>query len=73
MSKWLVVSAAVLLMAACTDNARDPGFVCMSDCAHECPDGIKGDSCRKDLQMQRHENGDRKDFPDESQDGSYPY
>ena len=46
-----VLTAAMILLAAC-GPARNPGYVCMHDCAHQCPDGISGDQCRRDMQQQ---------------------
>lgn len=52
MLRLLGICAVLLMLAAC-GNARDPGYVCMGDCAHYCEDGIRGDSCRRDLQLEK--------------------
>lgn len=44
----------LLLLSACGD-ARDPAYICMTDCDHFCEDGIKGDECRRQMQLQRSE------------------
>ncbi len=60
MLKYLPICAALLLLAGC-ENDRDPGFICMTNCAHECQDGIKGDSCRADMQKQRDDRDGQYD------------
>jgi hypothetical protein len=65
MPKFLILFAAAFLLSACGD-ARDPGYVCMTDCAHFCPDGMSGDSCRA---QQQQEN--KRNEQDEQQGGAY--
>lgn len=59
MSKSAIATASVaalLLLSACDTASRDPGYVCMHDCAHYCPDGISGDQCRHNIQLQQGAN-----------------
>ncbi len=60
MSKYLWICAATLLLAGCGD-ARNPGFICMENCSHECEDGIKGDQCRAEKQRQDSDDQTKHD------------
>ncbi|MFY9287022.1 MAG: hypothetical protein WAO98_00825 [Alphaproteobacteria bacterium] len=56
MKKVLPLVAISLLLSACyATTAQDPGYVCMTNCAHECPDGNKGTQCRIERQRQLDE------------------
>jgi hypothetical protein len=56
-SAVILAASSLFLLSACDTASRDPGYVCMHDCAHYCEDGIKGDECRRNIQMQQARQG----------------
>lgn len=53
----LLAASSLLLLSACEGAANNPGYVCMHDCAHYCEDGIKGDQCRRNIELQQSQRG----------------
>lgn len=60
-----VLAASLVMLSACGPT-RDPGYVCMHDCAHYCPDGVSGDQCRHNIQLQQgdHATNNGEYYPD---------
>ena len=61
MYKFMVLCVAGLALTACVQE-RDPGYVCMTNCAHQCQDGIKGDNCRANIDQQKRDNNDNSNY-----------